>query len=177
MATQNLNYGSVTAFTITGTSLANFSAREGTIVTNTANKYIDMVISGKISVGAAAGTGNVFLLASSSDGTNISYPATGTDANITQASFGASGINALGQLQYGQVVPGTGLVFLATIFTAGVPATTVVPFFNIYVAQAFGGNIPIGGIAPVLVNCQGQAFDATPGHTVVNYTGLTYTIA
>lgn len=175
MASQTLLYSpSLTAFTLTGTSLASFAAREGTIVANSTNLAIDYAISGKISVGAAAATGDCYLLASSSDGTNISYPATGSDASL---ALPARAIAALDSLQYGQQVPGTELIFLAKIPTNGAPATTVIPFGGIYVAQAFGGNIPIGGFAPVLVNCQGQAFDATAGHTVINYVGLKYTIA
>ena len=174
MATQSLLYSSVTALTLTGTSLASYGGREGTIVANSTNLYVDMVLSGKISVGAAVATGNCYLLASSSDGTNISYPATGTDAAMTMPAIS---IASMELLQYGQLVPGTALVFLYKIPTQGLAATTVVPIPNIYVAQAFGGNIPIGGWAPVLVNCQGQVFDATAGHTVMNYTGLKYTIA
>lgn len=174
MATQSLLYSAVTAFTLTGTSLASYAGREGTIVTNTSNLFIDMMLSGKISVGAGVATGNCYILASSSDGTQISYPATGSDANITIPPLGVA---ALESLQYGQPVPGTALVFLYKIPTAGVAATTVVPFEGIYVAGAFNNNIPIGGWAPVLVNCQGQSFDATAGHTVINYTGLRYTIA
>jgi hypothetical protein len=51
-----------------------------------------------------------------------------------------------------------------------------VAFESFFVAALFGGNIPAGGIASVIVNCQGQAFDATSGHFAINYTGLTYQI-
>lgn len=83
MATQSYLYSSVTAFTITGTSLGSYAGREGTIVSNSTNLYIDLILSGKVTVGAAVALGNVYLLLSSSDGTNISYPATGSDAGIT----------------------------------------------------------------------------------------------
>lgn len=174
MATQKILYGSVTAFTITGTSLGSYAAREGTIVSNSTNAYVDMMISGSIYTGAAVPTGNVYMLLSSSDGTSISYPATGSDAGI---AAGVIPIETLGSLQPGQMVPGTELIYAFTIQTRGLAAATKIPFGGIYVAQLFNGNIPIGGIAPVLVNCQGQAFDATAGHTVIDYTGLTYTIA
>ncbi len=172
MATQKNLYSSLTAFTITLASLGSYAAREGTIVSNSTNSYIDMSFSGKITVGAAAATGNCYLLASSSDGTSIDYPATGADAGITIPS-----IDQLGTLQYGQLVPGTMLRMIETINTRGIAATTAVPFGPIWVAQAFNGNIPLGGIAPVIVNCQGQAFDATAGHFSVSYVGLQYTIA
>lgn len=172
MATQKNLYGAVTAFTLTGTSLGSYAAREGTIVDNSVNLYIDMEITGKVTVGAAAALGDCYLLLSASDGTNKTYPATGADAAITIPS-----IDLLGTLRPGDKVPGTELIFCCAIKTRGVAAATAVPFSAGFVAQLFGGNIPIGGIAPVLVNCQGQAFDATAGHTVLNYTGLQYQIA
>ncbi len=51
--------------------------REGTLVTNAVDLFIDMIISGFITVGAAAAIGDCYLLLSSSDGTNISSPASG----------------------------------------------------------------------------------------------------
>lgn len=155
---------------MTGTSLANNAAREGTLVDNTSNLYMDAILSGFVTVGAAAATGNCYVLLSSSDATTVSYPATGSNASIVVP------VANLGALTLGQIVPGTALVFLYTIGTMGVAATTAVGFENLSVAQAFGGNLPPKW-APVLVNCQGQSFDATAGHTVINYNGVTYTTA
>ena len=172
MATQKNQYGSLTAFTITLASLASYAAREGTLVTNAVNLFIDMIISGFITVGAALSTGDCYLLLSASDGTNTASPATGSDAGITIPS-----IDLLGTLNPGDKVPGTELIFATKIRTRGIAATTKVSFEPIAVAALFGGTIPPGGIAPVIVNCQGQAFDATSGHFAINYTGLTYQIA
>jgi len=174
MATQSILYGATTAFTITLASLGSFAAREGTLVANSTNKYIDMIISGKLTVGAAAANGDCYVLLSSSDATNISYPATGADAGIT---LGGLAIASLATLLPGDKVPGTALRFCVKVPTAGVAATTAVPFDSFSAANIFNGQIPIGGIAPVVVNCQGQAFDATAGHFAINYTGVQYTIS
>lgn len=173
MATQKNLYGSTTAFMLTGTSLGSYAAREGTLVANSSNLYIDMEISGKVTVGAAEALGDCYLLLSSSDGSNISYPATGADASIVVPS-----IDLLGTLRPGRQGAGHRADFpAAQSRRAACRATTAVPFNAGFIAQLFGGNIPIGGVAPVLVNCQGQAFDSTAGHTVINYTGLQYQIA
>lgn len=173
MATQKNQYGSLTAFVITLASLASYAAQEGTLVTNAVNLFIDMIISGFITVGAAAAIGDCYLLLSSSDGTNISSPASGSNAVISPAL----NIDLLGTLNPGDKVPGTELIFATRIKTRGIAATTKVSFEPIAVSQLFGGALPPGGIAPVIVNCQGQAFDATGGHFAINYTGLTYQIA
>lgn len=172
MATQALLYGSVTAFTLTGASLAANACREGTIVTNSSNLYIDMALSGSITLGAAASTGDAYILLSSSDGTTISSPATGSDAGVT---LPGAAIPSFDSLQIGMTVPATDLIFLMKLSCRGLAAGAVVKFNNIYVAQAFGGNIPIGGWAPVLVNCTGQALSASA--SLFDYTGLKYTIA
>jgi hypothetical protein len=174
MATQSYLYSSLTAFTITLVSLASYGAREGTLVANSTNLYIDLIMSGKLTVGAAAATGDCYLLLSSSDGTNISYPATGADANLTLPPVG---MLSLGSLNPGDKVPGTALRFCLKIPTNGVAATTAVPFDSFSVAQIFNGQIPLGGVAPVIVNAQGQAFDATSGHFAIDYVGVKYTIA
>lgn len=172
MATQTLLYGTLTAYTLTGASLGSFAAREGTVVSNSANLAIDIVWSGHIVLGAAVSTGDAYILASSSDGTDFSTPATGTDAAITIPGIG---IAALASLQYGQKVPGTELYFVKAILATGQAAGATMKFGDIYLAACFGGNIPLGGIAPVLVNCTGQALSATA--TVFNRVDLKYTIA
>jgi hypothetical protein len=176
MATANTKYGSVTAFTITLASLASYGAREGTAVSNTANLYLDAIFSGKITVGAAAATGDCHILLGSFDSNNYAYPLTGADANVT---LQGKSITCLDSLQYGMPVPGTGLIYLCRVPTYGVAAATAVPFQSLSISQAF----QIGGLAlpesfsPVVVNCQGQAFDATAGHFAIFYTGITQTIA
>jgi hypothetical protein len=165
-----------TAFTITLASLASFAAREGTAVSNTTNLGLDVTFSGKVTAGAAVPTGDCYLLAGSYDGNNYSYPLTGADAGVTLA---AKAIASLANLQYGQLVPGTGLVFLEAIPTFGLALGTAVPFPPISISQAFqmaGLTVP-ESFSPVIVNCQGQAFDATAAHFAVYYTVIEQTIA
>jgi hypothetical protein len=165
-----------TAFTITLASLASFGAREGTAVSNTTNLGLDVTFSGKVTAGAAVPTGDCYLLAGSFDGNNYSYPLTGADANVT---LSGKAIASLAGLQYGQLVPGTGLIFLEAIPTYGLAATTAVPFPPVSISQAFqmaGLTVP-ESFSPVIVNCQGQAFDATAGHFAVYYTVIEQTIA
>ena len=177
MATQSDLYSSVTAFVLTGASLADKAAREGTLVANSTNLYIDMLLSGKITTGAAISAGNCYILLSSSDATNISYPATGADAGITPGSLALASLELLASpyVPPFQKVPGTELVFFTKLSTAGTAAGAAFTFQNLSVAAAFNGQIPIGGWAPVLVNMSGQALSATA--TVFNWTGVKYTIA
>jgi hypothetical protein len=176
MATAKTAYGSVTAITVTGTSLADMAARECTLVVNTSNLYLDAILSGFIYSGAAVPTGNCFILLGSSDATTPADPLTGSDAAITLPRIAWCSMESL---QFGQPVPGTGLVFGYKIQTMGRAAATKVGFENLSVSQAF----QMGGLAlppqwgVVLCNGQGQAFDATAGHTVINYNGITQTIA
>lgn len=179
MATQSILYPATpTAFTMTSnTSLGNFVAAQGAIVTNTSNLLIDSMISGFSTVGAAVALGDEYMLFASSDGTTLSKPATGTDATLTLLTAYPHIFASLDALQYGQIVPGTGLVFGFRINMTGLAIGTAVGFPTMFVAAAFGGNLPYGGWGPVQVNMQGQAHDATAGHFVVNWTGIKYTIA
>lgn len=170
MATQSTLYAGVVAETLTGTSLANNASREGTLIVNTTNDYIDSIISGFMYSGAAVPIGNMYLWASTSDATTPSYPATGSDASIVVP------IAALGGLTTGQKIPGTELIFLTALSFAGIPAATKFGFGNISLAQAFNNNLP-PQYAVGVTNCQGQALDATAGHTVINYNGIKFTIA
>lgn len=170
MATQKVQYAGVAAETITGTSLANNSSREGTLIVNTTNDYIDAIVSGHLYSGAAVPIGNMYLWLSSSDATTASYNATGSDAGIIFP------VANLGNLQTGQKIPGTDLVFLTTLNMAGMAAATSFGFGNISVAQAFNNNLP-PQYAVGITNCQGQALDSTAAHTVMNYNGITFTIA
>jgi hypothetical protein len=177
MATQKLLYTAPAAFTLSAASVVNGSAREGTIITNTANLYIDDMLSGKSITPGTVALADQYILLSSSDGTQISYPATGTDSTLVLLSAQPRALASLDTLQYGQLVPGTSLIYAYKIPMAGVAVSTAIPFTGIYVANAFGGNIPYGGWAPVLVNLTGSTNNATAGNFVFNETGLQYTIA
>jgi len=176
VATAKTAYAGVSAITITGTSLGDMAARESTLVVNTSNLYLDAILSGFIYTGAAVPTGNCFILLGSSDATTPADPLTGSDAAITLPRIAWC---SFGVLNFGDPVPGTGLVFAYKIQTMGRAAATKIGFENISVSQAF----QMGGLSlppqwgVVLCNAQGQAFDSTAGHTVINYNGVTQTIA
>jgi hypothetical protein len=102
----------------------------------------------------------------------LSSPAAGSDGPL---ALPGAVLPSLDSLQLGMTVSATDLVFLMKLSCRGLAAGAVVKFNNIYVAQAFGGNIPIGGWAPVLINCTGQALSASA--SLFNYTGLKYSIA
>jgi hypothetical protein len=172
MATQSDLYGSLTAFTLTGASLASFAARQGTVVVNSTNLAVDYGISGVVTSGATAGNGNAHVLIGGFDGTTYDYPLTGTDAAVT---IGGLATASLEGLVTGMPVPGTSLRYLAKIPVGGVAAGTAVSMPNTYASQAFNGSIPIGGIGLVLVNCTGVALSATA--SVFSYVTLKYTIA
>lgn len=174
MATATQLYGGVTAITLTGASLGSYAAREGTLVVNTTNLYLDAILSGHIVQGAAVSTGNIYILLSSSDATDISSPATGADAAITIPGIAMAGLETM---LMGQIVPQTELVFLAKVACSGAAAGATTKYANLSVSQAFN----LGGLglppqwAPVIVNCTGQALSATA--SVTNYNGVKQTIA
>lgn len=177
MATQKLLFSGPTVVTISPASVVNGSAREGTIVTNSANLFIDEMLSGKSFTPLSVALGDQYILFSSSDATNISYPATGIDSTIVLLSVQPRALMSLDVLQYGQLVPGTSLVYGYKIPMTGTALSTSIPFTGIYAANAFGGNLPFGGWAPVLVNMTGFTNSITAGNFVFNKTGLQYTIA
>lgn len=158
-----------TSLTITLASLASYASRQSTAVDNTTNLYLDYQVSGKITMGAGVATGDVILLLYGSDGTYTSYPAGLSDAAIT-----VPGIDRLGGLTMGQTIPGTNLIYYQRINCLGLAASTAVSFAFTGIANAFallGGNTPPKwGV--VVVNCTGQALDATGGNHVINQTGV-----
>ena len=178
MASQSVLYSvGPSAFTMAATALANGSIRVGTVIVNTSNLVLDLSISMTFTTGAAVSVGDGYMLLATSDGNGTpiySFPATGTDATFTALTGGMLS-EMMGTLRYGDQVPGTGLVFLQKIPANGVAAGTLVSGPPISVAQAIGGNIPYGGVAPALLNLTGQALSATA--TITTYTGIKYTIA
>jgi hypothetical protein len=168
MANIKTALGGASAITITLASLGNLAGRESTLVDNTSNLFLDAELSISITMGAAAPTGNAHaLLSSTVDGTLISSPATGADAALTPAQ-----IDMLGAMKPGDVLPGTGLIYLGKLNTLGLAAAAVLTEnFPSLAAILPGGNIPPKwGV--VIVNCTGQALDATAGNHKVQYDGV-----
>ena len=161
--------GGTTAITITLTSLANAAAREGTLVVNTTNLWLDAALMVYIQTGASAPNSDSFILLSSSiDGTaaHTTNPATGTDAAITIGNQAM-----LGGEQMGQPHMGTNLIFFSKFNMSTIAATTqVVQNFG-SVAAAFGGNLFMSW-APVFVNTSGQSLGATAANMILWYDGI-----
>lgn len=176
MATATALYGTTTAFTLTLTSLADKAVRQSTVVSNASTLALDYQISGLFTVGAAAANGDMYVLLYSYDGNNYSYPATGTDGGVTPADTFFAGLDGL---QYGQVVPGTELIFGAKVPLKGLAATVAVGLQSFNISQAFqqGGLNPPIQFGVVVVNFQGQALDATAAHNTMYYTSIKQTIA
>jgi len=183
MATATALYGgaSGTAYTITLASLAVNAAQQATFVSNqAATLALDISVSGFVAVGAAAAIGNCWVLAAGYDGTTFPWGGAAILAASTAVVVMNRSLFSLDSLQYGQTVPGTSLVFLATIPTAGLAATTLnVGFGPVNMSQAFqmGGLTLPAQHAVVVVNGQGQAFDATTGHFGMFYNTVKQTIA
>jgi hypothetical protein len=182
MATAKPIYASAsgTAFTITLASLGVNGVRQSTFVNNqSSNLWLDVTISGLITTGAGAAIGDCYILGAGYDGNN--YPFGGSanlGASDAAVTFNKS-LFQLGSLQYGQPVPGTGLVFLCGVPTGGIAASTAVTFGPIGLSQAFqmgGLTLPVA-LAVVVVNGQGQAFSSTAGNYAMYYNGTQQSIA
>jgi hypothetical protein len=169
MASIKAALGGVTAITLTGASMPAFASREGTLVDNRTNLYLDALISGHIVMGAGVSIGDIFASLSSSDATDVSTPATGSDAAI---AISVIPMQYMGVLQTGQYVPLTQLKFLTILPCAGSASGATIKYGQISVAQAFGGNLAAEW-APVLHNCTGLVLSATA--SVTNYNGVSAT--
>lgn len=151
MANIKQEYGTSTALTITLNSLANAGARESTVVDNTSNKFLDVLVAVdvKLASGSPASEKAVYVYAyGSEDGTNYSDNATGSDAAVTMRSP-------------------SNLLLIGTINTPDSGALTYKGVFSL--SQAFGGNVPRKwGI--VVENKTNLAFDSTG--CSARYTGV-----
>jgi hypothetical protein len=177
MATANTKYGSVTSFAITNVSQADQSIYLSAVITNAVTLALDYQISGLLTVGAAVATGDMYIVLYSYDGNNYSYPATGSNLAITTLPRAAyTGLDAM---RYGDVLPGTELVFGCKVPMRGLPLATAVGIQSFNISQAFNA----GGLNPPLqfgigtINMQGQALDATQSHNILYYAAITQTIA
>lgn len=134
MATATINYSSNTALTIDLANLASSSTfvagRESTEVDNTTNKYVDAIVSGKISVGTTP-TANTSIIvyvwgADTSLATTALDVLDGTDSAETLTNTGI-----LSNLRFGAAI--------SVIATTSDIAYLVLPFS---VASKFGGVMP-----------------------------------
>jgi len=150
-----LSYGtSNQPITITLASLADTALRESTAESNATNKYLDVLVGGKVTVAATGpATGkyiNVYAYGTVDGGTLYSGNASGTDAAYTGNK--------------------KSLVLIGTIVTETVSASE--EFGPWSIAAAFSGVMPEKwGI--VVENQSGGALDATGTNHDINYHGVT----
>ena len=147
-------FATAAAFTITLASLTNNSARQSTEIDNATNLYLDALIGGKITSGAAStsstGLVAIYAFASADDQTNRTENAGASDAAITLTS--PTNLRLVGIVN---------VVANATTYRFG-------PFS---VAAAFGGILPkYWGI--VVVNLSGGTLDADAGDHAISWQGV-----
>ena len=168
--------GSATALTcgLATTPLASSSTfvlgRCSVEVDNTTNKYVDVQLQGKITVGTTP-TAN----------TIIAIYAWGTDTSIASLTYGQSnaagfdtlvGTDADKTLTNAQVL--NGLVSIATISVVATTSNVTYPFVCKSLAQFFGGSMPrYWGL--FVTHNTGVALNATANNHNIQYTGITYT--
>ncbi len=149
------------AITVTLTSLAASATagRESTVVDNTSNLFLDVLISGKVKTqnsGAISAPSAAFVYAYATNDGGTTYPdtVTGVDAAIT--------LNSPTQLK-----------LLGAIYIAAINTTYKSPQWSL--AALFGGRLPAKWGIVVVNNC-GTALSATGSDHVFQYQGVYATV-
>lgn len=167
MATSTINYAASAAITISLASLASSSGklagRESTAVSNTTNKYIDVLVGGKVTTGTSPTTATaieVWVYAAVNDTPTYPDVLDGTDSDETFTDDGSK----FSALKLARVI--------------AVDATSdqtywVAPFS---VAGLFGGVMPTHWGLWVVHNTV-AALNATAGNHEFKYTGIKYDVA
>ena len=168
MATVTVNYAADAQLTIglasLGSSATFVAGRESTVVDNATNKYVDALLSGRITVGTTPTINTqIFVYVFSPINDTPTYPDVmdGTDSAETVTTAGV----------------GRGFLKLAAVLD--VDATTsdrAYDFGQVSVAQLFGGVLPQKWSVFVAHNT-GVALNATAGNHEISYQGITYTVA
>lgn len=159
MATVNVAYGTATTISLTSDSLASSATagRESTVVDNSSNLYLDALVTFKIVYpnSAPANHKGIYVFAYAWDGTDYTYPCTGSDAAVTLDDITTTAYQ-LAQIGFIPAVQNK------TLYSR--------PFS---VASAFGGVLPKKwGVA--ILNYSGQTLST--GNTC-RYQGITTTVA
>lgn len=159
MADLKQAFGPSTAITITLASLASASARQSSVVDNSSNLFLDVLVyvAAKLQSGSPSSDKALYVYAyGSEDGTNYTDNATGSDAAITLR------------------VPNN----LRPIGVISAPDSGALTYKSnpMSLAAAFGGVIPRKwGI--VVLNSTGITLSATGGDHAASYTGVYYQTA
>ncbi len=142
------------SITCTLASLANNSAREATVIDNSSNLFLDILIQLKIKSGSSgvssSGYVNIYAYASADGGTTYSDNCTGSDAGVTLVS--PPNLRLVGALN---------IVANATTYKS-VPMS---------LAAAFGGVLP-ERVGIVIENKTGAALDSTENNHAKFYQGV-----
>lgn len=167
MATATVNYSANTSITIGLASLASsatwVAGRESTEIDNTTNKFVDALVSGKITVGTTP-TAN----------TQIMVYVWGAETSLATTA-----IDVLDGADSDETLTNTGIrdaLRLGAVIT--VPATTsnvTYPILPFSVAQLFGSMPKYWGL--FVAQNTGAALNSTAGNHALEYIGLKYDIA
>lgn len=171
MATVTPNYAADAQLTITLASLASSSTfvagREATAIDNSANKYDDALLSGKITVGTTPTVNTqilVYVFAPIED--TPTYPPVGT--SVFSGTDGAVTLSTVGR--------GAGVLKLAaSILVDSTTSDVTYPFGQVSIAQLFGGIMPKTWSVFVTHNT-GVALNATGSNHQISYQGIKFDV-
>lgn len=168
MATATVNYSSNTSITISPASLASSSTlvagRESNEIDNTSNKYVDALLSGKITVGTTP-TANTVI---------------GIYVWGAETSLGATAIDVLDGTDSAETLTNTGV--LGNLRLAGaiavLAATSDITYYLLptSVAALFGGVMPkYWGL--FIAHNTGVNLNSTSGNHAFEYVGIKHDVA
>lgn len=168
MATMTINYASPATITISPASLATSSdwtaGRESDAVDNTTNKYVDALVSGKVTVGTTPTINtfiNIYVYAQHDDTPTYQDVFDGTDSAETVTSSGV--LNGVVRL-------------LGTLTVSATTSDRTYYLAPTSVAQLFGGILPKRWGLFVSHN-SGVNLNATGSNHEFKYTGVKYDVA
>lgn len=165
MSDVKIEYGTSSALTITLASLASSSTlvagRESTAIDNTTNKYLDYLLSGKITVGTSPTTAKeirVYVAALMEDSTWPDvFDGTDSDETITNAQIRDSACK------------------LAAVIGTVATSDVSYPFAPVSVSSLFGGSLPKKFVVFVTHNT-GVNLNATGGNHAIYVTPVYETV-
>jgi hypothetical protein len=167
MATAVMNYANAATITISPASTAtsaDFSAgRESAVIDNSSNKYLDALVTGKVTVGTTPVINTkilIYVFATEDEAPTYPDVMDGTDSAETLTSAGV----------------GAGFLKLAAVLIVDATTSDRAYPFSFSVAQLFGGIMPRHWGVFVTHNT-GVNLNATGGNHVFKYQGIKQDIA
>ena len=167
MAVVTTTYSASTTITCSVASLVSsttfVAGQESAVVSNVSDKYVDALLSGRITVGTTPTTNTnilVYVFSALDDVPNYPDVMDGTDSAETITSAGV----------------GTGYLKLAATLTVdSATSNRVYEFSQVAIAPLFGGVLPARWSVFVTHNT-GVALNSTAGNHFFKYTGIKYDI-